>query len=214
MKYRINIGCGRAPTKDWKNFDNSFAIKLANSKIIYWIVKSFGLINEDQRVNIEWHRENKINFADASKKIPLKNLSVECIYTSHMLEHLTFEGAKFFLKEALRVLEKGGVIRIVVPDIKIAIKKYLETEDANAFFKQILVTAPPIDNFKQKILLLLLGYRHHQWLYDGKSLSNLMTEAGFKKVFVCEPGKTKIPDPGYLNLYERIEDSVYVEGIK
>ena len=37
---------------------------------------------------------------------------------------------------------------------------------------------------------------------------------GFHNVVVCKPGKTNIINPENLNLYKRIEDSVYVEDIE
>ena len=51
-------------------------------------------------------------------------------------------------------------------------------------------------------------------MYDGASLSRLMSEAGFADLKVLEAGRTSIPDPGDLNLREREAESVYVEGPK
>ena len=31
----------------------------------------------------------------------------------------------------------------------------------------ILVEAPPINSLKEKLILFITGYRHHQWMYDG-----------------------------------------------
>jgi hypothetical protein len=51
-------------------------------------------------------------------------------------------------------------------------------------------------------------------MYDGKSLSKLMDAAEFRDVRVCKEGETLIQNPDGLNLYERSEQSVYVEGMK
>lgn len=214
MKYKVNIGCGRTPTEGWVNFDNTPAINLSHSPLKYWIAKSLRLLTPPQIENVEWNKTNKIGFADATKRIPLRDGTAECIYTSHMVEHLSREGANAFLNEALRVLEVGGVLRIAVPDLRIAIGEYEETRDADKFMEGLLVTAPPLNTLKQKVFLLASGYRHHQWMYDGQSLSKLMTMLGFQHVSVCEPGETNIALPTNLNLYERSKDSVYVEGVK
>jgi predicted SAM-dependent methyltransferase len=214
MNIRLNIGCGKTPTKGWINMDNSWAIKLANSKFKYKVARILGLLNTKQIENIEWNKLNKIQFADATKSFPFKDSSVECIYTSHMLEHLSQDGAKIFLKEAFRVLKIGGILRIAVPDLKIAIDEYIKSGDADSFMRNILVQAPPISSLKQKIILFMTGYRHHQWMYDGASLSKLLKEIGFKETEICEKGHTKIHKPGELNLNEREEDSVYVESVK
>lgn len=214
MDIRVNIGCGRTPTDGWVNFDNSPAIKLANSPIRYKIAKATGLLNPPQIENIEWNKSNKIQFADATKSIPLNDSSAECIYTSHMFEHLSHDGAKNFLKEAKRVLKSGGVLRISVPDLKVAIDGYLQSNDADSFMQGIFVQAPPISTIKQKLILFMSGYRHHQWMYDGASLTKLLEGMGFKDVEVCKDGYTKIPNADGLDLFERADQSVYVEGIK
>jgi predicted SAM-dependent methyltransferase len=214
VKYKINIGCGKTPTDSWLNFDNSPAIMIANSPFIYYLAKKFNFLNKEQIKNIEWNKKNKILFADAKKKIPLPNDSVECIYTSHMIEHLSQEESVSFLKEALRVLEPGGILRVVVPDLKRAVNSYVQTQDADAFIKSILLAPPPLNTIKQKISLFFTGYRHHQWMYDEKSLSKLIKGAGFSQVFVHDAGETNILNHENLNLYERSEDSIYVEGLK
>lgn len=214
MNLKVNIGCGANPTVGWINMDNSPAIKLANSSFKYKIAKYLGLLNSSQIENIEWNRANSIQFADATKPLPFVDSSVECIYTSHMFEHLSRDGAKSFLKEALRVLKVGGILRIAVPDLRLEINKYLESEDADDFMRSILVEAPRINTFKEKILLFITGYRHHQWMYDGKSVSKLLKQNGFVDVEVCTKGYTKIAKPTSLNLYERSESSVYIEGVK
>jgi len=213
MSTNVNIGCGRTPTVGWLNFDNSPAIKLANSPLRYLIAKTFGLLDIAQIENVEWNKKNSIGFADATKSLPLKDASVDCIYTSHMVEHLSQDGVKNFLNDAKRVLKSGGVLRIAVPDLKIAVDEYLKSQDADDFMHGLLVQAPHITTFKQKLKLLVSGYRHHQWMYDGKSLTKLITEMGFKNVEICTDVYTNIKNYEGLNLLERAEQSVFVEGI-
>lgn len=214
MSVKVNIGCGRTPTEGWLNFDNSLALKIARSPIRYSLIKVLGLINEEHIENIEWNRIHNIQFADATKKLPLKTSSVDCIYTSHMFEHLSQLGARNFLQEAKRVLKDGGVLRISVPDLRLAVNKYLTSKDADAFMRGLLVQAPPINTLMQRFFLFVTGYRHHQWMYDGDSLARCLSEMGFKNVEICSDGKTNIQDSGSLDLYEQEEQSVYVEGIK
>ena len=214
MGLRINIGCGHTPTEGWRNFDNTPAIKLARSPLRYSVARLLGLLDKAQVENIEWNRRNSLEFADATKHIPLPDESVSCIYTSHMFEHLSKEGGRKFLGEALRVLESGGVLRISVPDLRKAVDSYLEDSDADRFIESLHVAAPPVITTRQKVRLFFAGYRHHQWMYDGSSLANLMRNMGFRNVTIQEPGNTLIRSPGALNLSERIEESVYVEGVK
>ena len=214
MSERVNIGCGRMLATGWLNLDNSPALRLANSPFKYRLSKMLGLLNADQIENIEWNITNKVGFADATKAIPLDSSSCACIYTSHMLEHLSQDGALIFLSESLRVLEKNGVLRISVPDLSVVVKEYMSIGDADLFMEKMLVSAPSIKTIRQKIGLLVSGYRHHQWMYDGKSLVKLMTKAGFRNVTIQAPGESLIEMTDGLDLFERADQSVFVEGVK
>lgn len=214
LDVRVNIGCGKRPTLGWLNFDNSPALKLAKSPIKYRLSKIMKLLNAAQIENIEWNIANKVSFADAKKKIPLASCTAICIYTSHMVEHLSQKETKSFLGESLRVLKKNGVLRISVPDLKKAVEEYCYDSDADRFMRNMYVSAPPINTIREKIRILVAGYRHHQWMYDGASLSKIMTEAGFRDVTIQAPGKTLIEMKDGLDLFERSDESVFVEGVK
>ncbi|MAI14632.1 MAG: hypothetical protein CMM15_11475 [Rhodospirillaceae bacterium] len=214
MSVCVNIGCGQTPTDGWRNFDNSPALKLAKSPVKLAIVKAVGLLTKEQIENVEWNRTHSIDFADATKELPLSTNSVSCLYTSHMFEHLSREDGVKFLKESFRVLEVGGVIRVSVPDLSKAVDFYRASGDANQFMETIYVTAPKLDTWQQKLRLLFAGYRHHQWMYDGESLSKLMADIGFYDVSIMQPGSTMMINATSLDLFERSRDSVYVEGKK
>ena len=51
-------------------------------------------------------------------------------------------------------------------------------------------------------------------MYDEKSLIKLLSSCRFKEVVALPPGKTNIPNERDLDLHEREDDSVFVEGIK
>ena len=59
-----------------------------------------------------------------------------------------------------------------------------------------------------------IGPRNHLWMYDGRSLSELLHKVGFADTCVMPPGKTNITDPGQLDLEERADESVYVEAFQ
>ena len=153
-------------------------------------------------------------FADATKKLPFDNNEVQYIYSSHMLEHLSKESAKKFLKECLRILSPGGVLRISLPDLRKMIDSYLTQGDADAFIEDLYMIPPPIETPLDKLKLILIGYRHHQWMYDSKSLSKILLGIGFGKVIEQKPGDTCMSNCGKLNLSERYESSFFIEAIK
>lgn len=67
---------------------------------------------------------------DLRNGIPLPDGCVDVIYHSHLLEHLDCEDASNFMGECSRVLRAGGTIRVVVPDLEVIAKLYLEKLNA------------------------------------------------------------------------------------
>ena len=63
---------------------------------------------------------------DLGEGIPLKDESVDFIYSSHMLEHIAFRELIIFLKECKRVLKKEGVFWVCVPNARLFIDAYLK----------------------------------------------------------------------------------------
>ena len=63
---------------------------------------------------------------DLRKPLPFDDEVFGATYSSHVLEHFTPSGGKSFLKEQFRVLQPGGVCRVVVPDLEAICKLYLE----------------------------------------------------------------------------------------
>lgn len=64
---------------------------------------------------------------DLTLGIPLPDKSFRVVYHSHVLEHFTKSYASHFIHECYRVLEKGGVIRVVVPDLEQIVRQYLDS---------------------------------------------------------------------------------------
>jgi predicted SAM-dependent methyltransferase len=211
---RLNIGCGMTPTAGWRNLDNSLSIRIAKWGPLGSILHKIGLISTPSLNNIRFCQANNIEWADASKRIPADPNSIEIIYSSHMLEHLDRVEATSFLREAHKVLKNGGILRIAVPDIKMKIEHYEQSQDADEFVDSTHMCIPRPRTFAQRARLLLVGTRHHQWMYDGNSLSRLLIKSGFKDPKVLKAGDTTIVNPGPLDLAERAEESVYVEAIK
>jgi predicted SAM-dependent methyltransferase len=68
---------------------------------------------------------------DLRRSLPFSDGSVARVYSSHLLEHLDFSSdAPRLLREILRVLEVGGRVRIVVPDVARWLEAYVHKDDA------------------------------------------------------------------------------------
>ena len=62
--------------------------------------------------------------------LPFPAESATACYSSHVLEHLDKAGARNLIAECSRVLIRGGVIRLVVPDLEAMAREYLRILDA------------------------------------------------------------------------------------
>jgi predicted SAM-dependent methyltransferase len=62
---------------------------------------------------------------DLREGIPFADESLDVVYHSHLLEHITKKQAVRFMKDCFRVLKRGGIIRIVVPDLEMIVTHYL-----------------------------------------------------------------------------------------
>lgn len=211
---RVNVGCGMTPTPGWLNLDNSFSTKLAKHPMLVSALHKANVIGQAELEYINFCRTNNVIWADAVKQIPIDDASAEVVYSSHMLEHLDHEDVTCFLRESIRVLCPGGVIRIAVPDISKLINMYSESRDAERFVESTHMCVARPRKLIQTIKLLIVGPRHHQWMYDGKSLCAVLDKAGFKNTVVLKAGETTIKNPDRLDLREREAESVYVEAVK
>ncbi len=85
---------------------------------------------DKRMLNLDFNGNEDVRQCDITKGLPLKDDSVDWIYNSCFLEHLTPEQADEFLWECRRTLKIGGGIRIVVPDLEDICRAYLSQLEA------------------------------------------------------------------------------------
>lgn len=96
------------------------------------------------------------------------------IRMQHLLEHLTYEEGQNALENSAKLLKKGGVITISVPNLKVHIQKYLNDEYKNwkGFqwwaHKRIPKDAPK--SFYFSIFAHSMSWEKHKWCYDYEGL--------------------------------------------
>ena len=99
--------------------------------------------------------------------------SVDLIYNSHVFEYFDRAEAEIVLNEWFRVLKKGGILRMAVPDFETLVSLYYDKREL------------PLE----RILGPLFGKMpmgdktiYHKTTYDFISLENLLTSVGFENV--------------------------------
>lgn len=153
-RLKANIGCGPFGLPGWINLD---------------------LFSHD-RVTLR---------ADCRYRIPLVDQSCEGIHVEHFLEHLspTDERARF-LRECLRCLQTGGVLRVIVPDAELYIKAYL-TPGWTTLNSISCGGDVPERVFRTKMEALnhiFLQDVEHYGGYDSETLRLVLSDAGFRDV--------------------------------
>ena len=80
MGTRLNIGCGQSPTPGWLNYDNSPSVWLARWPALARLLRGARLLDAHALEFVEFCRRRDIRHADASRRIPHADASVDAIY--------------------------------------------------------------------------------------------------------------------------------------
>src|SRR5438105_2893856 len=112
---RLHVGCGFNTPNGWINMDSSWGARLAKHPQLHRAARTLRLAPEKQ---FEYQWCTNILLHDLRKPLPFPSASVSAIYGSHVLEHLYLVEARRLLQECFRVLSTGGILRLVVPDLK------------------------------------------------------------------------------------------------
>lgn len=218
---RLNIGCGLTAPDGWINIDSSLNAWLAKRPMIKGLLRSTRLLPAST-LDIPW--PSNITILDITRKLPYPNGSVLHVYSSHLLEHLFRDQAAKLLRECHRVMVPGGIIRIIVPDLREAALKYLESLQheraavpaADVFIESLDLAEKTkgSDNFLLRIYRFFVDKNSHKWAYDEHSLKALLEAAGFEDIELRQCGKSLIDDVASLDNPVRFKESVCLEGRK
>ncbi len=119
---RVHLGCGLITPPNWVNVDGSWNAKLAKHPVLRRALHLFH-VTESDKIKVQW--SSKILIHDLRKPLPFRDGSASAFYSSHVLEHMYFDDGQHLIRECFRVLEKGGVLRLVVPDLHTIVREYL-----------------------------------------------------------------------------------------
>ncbi|MGQ8338586.1 class I SAM-dependent methyltransferase [Sunxiuqinia sp. A32] len=175
-----------------------------------------------------------VNFQDC-ETIPLKTNSVDCIYGSHVFEHMSIFKTPLIFKELYRVLKKDGIIRLILPDAEKSIMEYINRNEEFELFKRRRERAKKVykkdytifecmreDFLSPSGQIGLLGANSlaHQNAWDFETIQSDLILAGFKidNIYKMDFQKSNRDDFLFEGTYpsEANEDyrSLYIEAIK
>lgn len=180
----VNYGCGLCAPTNWSNYDGSPRLWLECTPIFAQIV---GL----------WQGRlfpANVRYGDIVRGLPLEPSSVDAVYASHVLEHLARRDVESALTNTYKLLRSGGIFRLVVPDIEWRAVRYVRDRGegtcsaADAFIESCNIGSKHMPKGFLGRLRATYGHTGHRWMYDFRSMSTLLSQAGFVDVRRCTMG--------------------------
>ena len=210
---KLNIGCGpNGQFGGFINIDNSPSVlfgKFSRIKKTLWSLK---LIDKSKFI-ADW---SGVIRCDVSKGINYNNDTVDKIYSSHLLEHIPRDKGVFFIKECYRVLKRGGVMRLVVPDLLFHAEQYVEVTRELVSGEALPDNRITHDTFLNTIYGAYLNKRRygaeHYYMYDLPTLVSILKNSGFANIRKCE-FKEGV-DEELASFDSRPNESIHMECIK
>lgn len=239
----LNLGCGTKTSGDpaVMNVDWNILLRIRRNPLLRpfapWLLRGS---------RWEAYRSLPVNIVvhNLARGIPCADRAADAVYHSHLMEHLDRPVAREFMKEVHRVLRPGGIQRIVLPDLELLGRRYLESleksrkcpacasrhdESVAGILEQCVrreasgTSRQP--GWRRTLENLLLGDARrrgetHQWMYDEVNLGELLRQAGFVQIERRSFDTSGIARWNELGLdlqadgSQRKEDSLYLEAIK
>ena len=181
-KNYVQYGCGLSAPIEWKNFDVSPTLRIQKNPILGSLLK--------RKLNTVF--PDNVLYGDIIKGLPVRDNSVDGVYCSHTLEHLSLDDFRTALKNTYKILKKDGIFRCVVPDLEWAAKKYIkelnnENREASiGFINNTLLGIKQRPRGLKGFLSSFFGNSHHLWMWDNKSLASELENVGFQNIRECK----------------------------
>lgn len=196
---KVNLGSGLQVAPGWLNVDASLNAMFGGwprllTGIIYRL--SGAKNHYSQEKYCELLENNTFVHHRLEYGIPFPDESVDYLYFSNALEHLYRVDGLDVIKDTHRVLKKGGVLRICVPNLEY-IMNYYHMGEKRRFLYYFFNDQPG-------------GHLNfHHYMYDFELLSQLCQEAGFLKIERCSFQEGQTPDIEFLDINKDI--TLFVE---
>ncbi|MEO1440193.1 MAG: methyltransferase domain-containing protein, partial [Chloroflexota bacterium] len=125
---------------------------------------------------------------DLRRPLPLPEGCCAFVYSSHFWEHLDYQTGYRMMQDVHRMLQPGGIFRVVVPDYRKYSDAYVNGDEA--FFTTLEEAMP--DGWVRRIPgaectadhMHFMAYQwgEHKCLYDPERMGKMLTVAGFTDV--------------------------------
>lgn len=186
-KLCLNLGCGDTAPDGWINCDSSWHAQASKIPGLHRLLEATGLVS-----GARWPRN--IQYLSLGGRFPWASGSVDCVYASHVFEHLSIRVAENFMKESHRVLKSGGVLRVVVPDFLYHARKYVSSwsdtrSGAEEFLTVLHLRLPEERSLIRRFYGWSMGYPNlHKNMYDEVTFREMFVRHGFADIRAAQYG--------------------------
>ncbi|MGB9144396.1 MAG: methyltransferase domain-containing protein [Acidobacteriaceae bacterium] len=184
----IQYGCAYDAPEGWRNFDASATLKWERTLIL-------GRLYTKNAKRFPANAE----IGDIVKGLPVNDESCKGVFASHVLEHLSLDDFHVALDNTRRILRKGGIFRLVVPNLEWYAREYIARisagdSKANDFFLRSthLGQDKRVRDFWQ-FLYKFFATSHHLWMWDVPSMRGALADHGFRDIRRCYFGDSSDP---------------------
>lgn len=201
----VQYGCGLCAPEQWINFDASPAL----------IVQHLPLIGRFVPTGPFGGYPANVRHGDILKGLPVPDNSVDLLYCSHVLEHLTVQELRIALKNSYKCLKPNGIFRLVLPDLEGMVRAYVNSSDPEAIHELMRLTWLGEDLPQRSSLLSTikqwLSRGRHLWMWDYKALEKELNLAGFQDIRRAKRGDSGIEAFMILEDPERWTDELGIQ---
>jgi predicted SAM-dependent methyltransferase len=202
----LQYGAGYAGPTSWVNYDAHPMIILEKIPFVKSIVKKRG----------KFAFAKNIKYGNIVKGFKAYENRCEAVYCSHVLEHLTFEEFQIAIQNTHKLLKKGGIFRLVMPDLEDMCKQYLEHKnDPNRAINFVRNSGLGYEKkgLRHRVKQMVM-YSSHLWLWDYQSTEKILKEIGFKTVRRCEYHDSKLKAFEEVENIDRFRNAIAIEAVK
>jgi SAM-dependent methyltransferase len=197
---RLQLGAFDQAHDGWLDTDITPHMLVARVPALPWLLRRAGVLSDERYGAYVSGAFRAVRYLDVSLRFRFPDGYFECVYASHVLEHLHPDVAEHCLSEVHRVLEPGGIVRLAVPDLDQMVRDY-DPADPDQFL---------IGIYQGRGRRAKRSARHW-WHYNAGSLQALLERIGFRDAAPCEYRQGRCPD---VELIETRPGSLFMEAVR
>lgn len=156
-------------------------------------------------LNTDLNDTDNVVFLDAGEVFPIESNTFDFIYSEHLFEHLTVNQQLNMLKEGFRVLKKGGIMRIAMPNLEFLFRIYSNPNDpVHLDYVKHSVSSYPcfksvhnsIINEEEHYIYVINNFFKawgHQMIHDFSSIKKLALQCNYSIIRRVKVGESEVP---------------------